>query len=159
MKLRCQNCQNEFDLSSEQERLISKSIKNGQTFLVLECPICSKHLALNPQSIEGNIQENTLKEELIFCPVGKCGGWVSHVKENGSGEDFWGCGECGSIWYEKKNLFIDVEKIISQYPHRKEFYKKTDFGWSSPSIENLPVNYEELILSEEDGMGDSFVRG
>ena len=106
MKIRCPNCQEIFEASSQQQSLIDKAIKNSQRLLFVECPECYKDVPLNPKDLlstepqtdEGRKCKST---KLIECPI--CHeGIVSYVADKD--EKFWGCGECGNVWFSEPEL-------------------------------------------------------
>ena len=55
------------------------------------------------------------------CPVSRCSGWVVLVADPEE-RSFWGCGECGSVWYNRSKLFEEICKIINRFPYRQRCY-------------------------------------
>ena len=104
MKIRCPNCQKIFDANSQQENLLDYAIKNNQHLVMLECPTCFQSVPINPNNLlskEAQKDDNKENEnsQSIECPV--CHeGIVSYIT-NGN-EKFWGCGECGNVWFSKE---------------------------------------------------------
>ncbi|RUM69400.1 MAG: hypothetical protein DSZ07_04635, partial [Sulfurovum sp.] len=57
----------------------------------------------------------------------------------------YGCGETGTVWYEKEDFYKDIEKIMQKYPYRKDCYENRD-------NELLPkaCDIDDLIDLEDD---------
>ncbi|MFT7156384.1 MAG: hypothetical protein ACI8Q1_001394 [Parvicella sp.] len=91
-------------------------------------------------------QDTSTKFSPVRTPLSGSTGYISFIDDDS--ESFFGCGETGAIWKKKENLFRDIEKIISLYPHRKDCYVKKDESWFANS--NEPNNIIDLIESEED---------
>ncbi len=84
----------------------------------------------------------------LRCPEEGCIGWVSFV-EPGSGEAFWGCGECGSVWSSQAELHKAIEEIVERYEYRRASYVRTEDGWSAASLDDEHPDYEELVEEED----------
>ena len=159
----CGKCQGEFQASSDQQLLIEKARSKGQKLVALQCPLCSRITSFDP-SLEASppIPEGAVTQdnEIPYrCPVSGCVGWVSFVPSSGEERSFWGCGECGSIWYEEKNLQMEIGRIIAEYSYRKSAYRKEEGNWKPVVHDEQPSDYEDLVNKEPDGMKKSFVRG
>jgi ribosomal protein S27AE len=109
MKIKCPNCRNTFNADSQQEQLVNMAIKKKQRLLFIECPECYKDVPINPNDLlpkeyqkDEDLKNHTA--ENIQCPI--CGGIVSYV-DNGD-EKFWGCGECGNIWFSRNVLDEEI---------------------------------------------------
>ncbi|KRD08140.1 hypothetical protein ASE21_15710 [Flavobacterium sp. Root901] len=99
-----------------------------------------------------------LKEFDIYrCPVSHCIGWVDLIDDDNS--SFFGCGECGSIWYEEKNFQKEITQIISLYEYRTKCYEEIGEKWLPALFENEDKNYEILVESEPFDKSKSFIRG
>lgn len=154
MKIKCPNCNTEFSFSNEQEIFIQESKKKGLTFAMLRCSICDKSFPINPTAV--NIEIET--EESLRCPISGCSGFVSYIDD--SDDQFYGCGECGAIWYNKSNLFTEIANIINTFPYRGKVYiLKGDMEFTPIAIENSPKEYEQLVEKEPKENMKSFIRG
>ena len=87
-----------------------------------------------------------MSDEPFRCPEEGCTGWVSEVDDGD--EHFWGCGECGNVWYEREELDEAIEEIISQYPHRKSVYRRANGNWNPVALDDEPEEYEERVEEE-----------
>jgi hypothetical protein len=81
---------------------------------------------------------------------------VSFVNDDPS---FWGCGECGSLWYERSNLFSEIEKMIQTFPYRKKCYRKVGDVWLPAEIGEGPKGYSRMVENEPENDLDTYVRG
>ncbi|UVM50373.1 MULTISPECIES: hypothetical protein [unclassified Pseudomonas] len=71
---------------------------------------------------------------------------------------FWGCGECGSVWYEESNFQKEITEIIARHPYRGGSYEKINGKWLPATLSSEPVNYEELVKKEPPDENDELVR-
>ena len=93
-----------------------------------------------------------MNETPLRCPEIGCTGWISEVDDGD--EHFWGCGECGNIWYDRAELDQAIDEIVSQFSYRKKVYRKSEKTWEPVPLGKEPRNYEELVeaeVEEEDG--------
>jgi hypothetical protein len=123
-------------------------------FIMLECPNCGLSSGYDP--IAGGEPEE--EEPGLCCPVSGCTGTVSYV-EDLEERPFWGCGECGSIWYEEKNLQAEISAIVEKYPYRRKCYVKRGGKWAPADLSKIPDDYNERVEREPDGVGPEYVRG
>ncbi|WP_348749476.1 hypothetical protein [Pseudomonas rhodesiae] len=151
---RCQICDKIFALDAQQHKLIAPMIAKGQRFIMIECPCCGSSTQyvkaeefLPPQTDVQNYR----------CPVTQCAGWVDFIDE--PTRPFWGCGECGSVWYEEKNLQKEITSIIALYPYRASSYKQMNGKWVPGDLRSEAANYEELVEKEPADDHDALVRG
>lgn len=86
-----------------------------------------------------------MKNFQILCPISRCGGWVVCIDDGD--ENFFGCGECGNVWFDKANLDSDIEQITERYSHRKLFYRKENNGYYT--TKNLDLNEINRLLETE----------
>jgi hypothetical protein len=93
--------------------------------------------------------EKPMNETPLRCPEI---GWVSEIDDGD--EHFWGCGECGNVWYERSELDEAIDDIVSQFPYRKKVYRKSKGTWQPVPLEKEPEDYEELVEAEEEAEGD-----
>lgn len=75
----------------------------------------------------------------IRCPKQGCYGWVNFV------DDFYGCGQCGNVWFSSDELKSDIEWIIQKYEYRKNCYSLDNV---LVALDNEPKNYTELVENE-----------
>jgi hypothetical protein len=88
------------------------------------------------------------------CPVSACSGWVDFIE--GDDRPFWGCGECGSLWYQKVNLLKEIEAITRLFPYRNECYSQVGGEWLPAAHSD---DYERRVEEEPQNQSDDFVRG
>lgn len=138
MKILCDVCKNKFELSLNQRDFINESIKKDMNFIMLQCNICMNSFPVNPKSLDSNIDS---EENKLRCPVEGCYGLVSKI------DDFYGCGECGHVWKNKKILHLEILDIIRKYPYRAKVY---DFSNSNDitSSKIEPKYYKDMINKE-----------
>ena len=110
MKIRCHNCQKVVEVDSKQESLINTAITNEQELVFIECPECYKDIPINSTDLLSiNPQKDADKKnkniETIKCPVCQ-EGIVSYIDDGE--EKFWGCGECGNVWFSQEELNKDL---------------------------------------------------
>lgn len=86
--------QRTFDVNGADEERLEKAISAGQKMIMIQCRACSRSIPLNPQTLSRPMPE---VEKKHACPVSGCDGLVVHVSEG----NFWGCGECGSVWADE----------------------------------------------------------
>lgn len=106
MEIRCPNCQKIFEADSQQKLLVDTAKKNNQRLVFIECPECFKDVPINPSDLlskEAQKDENKKNKnsKSIECPI--CHeGIVSYIDDGD--EKFWGCGECGNVWFSNETL-------------------------------------------------------
>lgn len=145
MNLLCDRCKKKFIASEEQEKFISDSRSKGMKFIMIKCPHCSMSYPFNP--ISSNISSPTEQPvgDGLRCPKEACSGIVSYIDDAPS---FWGCGECGNVWFKKDDLYSDIKRIINKYPYRGCAYKIIDDEYFPVAGEDIPASYDEQIKSE-----------
>jgi Zn-finger nucleic acid-binding protein len=89
-----------------------------------------------------------MSDEPLRCPEEACTGWVSEVDDGD--EHFWGCGECGNVWYERAELDEAIAEIIVRFPYRKKVYRQSNGNWQPVPLDDEPEDYEELVEEEWD---------
>lgn len=164
MIITCSNCDKSFEPSQRDRDFIQSAAGKGMRVAFITCPHCppvDNEISVDPvaivndkEDIDPNVKTNDAKS--YRCPVSRCSGWVSFVEEESS---FWGCGECGSVWYDKNNLMKEISDIIKRYKYRKNSYTKSGTEWLPGNMEKEDTNYEEKVEKEPSGMKDNFVRG
>ena len=107
MKVRCPNCKEIFIADNRDQKLLTTAIQKGQQLLIIECSKCYKDVPINPMdlmTVKSQIG-NSIKEKYDGqnCPI--CSDGIISFIEN-KDEKFWGCGECGNVWYNKTDLDI-----------------------------------------------------
>ncbi|WP_339735198.1 hypothetical protein [uncultured Gimesia sp.] len=88
-----------------------------------------------------------MADKPMRCPTPVCTGWISFVKDEDG--DFWGCGECGEVWFEQDDLNDAIKEIISTYEYRKPCYQKSGKNWVAAPLKKEPEDYEELVENED----------
>ncbi|SPO62457.1 protein of unknown function [Pseudomonas inefficax] len=144
MKLECSKCKSEFQSQPEQSEFIAQSRKKGMTAIMIECPLCKKHFLLNPFTKDA-AKTHPEKNASFRCPKIGCTGIVSFISDK---PEFWGCGECGSVWPTETSLFSDINKIIKSFPHRAKAYIKNGDGYTSTTESLPPLDYDSNVFSE-----------
>lgn len=91
------------------------------------------------------------------CPVSHCTGWVVCVEDEEA--PFWGCGECGSVWFQKANLLREIDSILALFPYRHSCYRQAEGEWLPTDPETIPKDYEERVEQEPWDDSDDSVRG
>jgi ferredoxin len=153
MKINCEFCHKEFEPPPIQKALIDRLTESKSNGLVmLECPHCFKDIGLHI----GTPVE--IASPAYRCPVIGCTGWVSFIDLEKE-KPCWGCGECGSVWHKKKNLYDYISKSIKRYPYRATCYKKTNNTFVPADEGQEIVDYESLVEQEPKEFGDDFVKG
>lgn len=147
MNLLCDRCKKNFIASEEQEKFISDSSKKGMKFIMIKCPHCSMSYNFNPTLSDVVLPTKRSVGDGVRCPKETCFGIVSYIDDTPS---FWGCGECGSVWFKKDDLYGDIKNIISKYPYRGCVYKVIDGEYFPVPDKDIPASYDEQIRMEWD---------
>jgi len=145
MNITCDHCHQTFTASGEQTSFILGSQKKGMQFIMLECPSCYSGFSLNPQTMDQPLPQKAKDEDHLRCPENSCYGLISYVEDE---KPFWGCGECGTVWFTQQDLFEAIEHSIEKYPYRAEVYTKKGNIFFAVPLENEPNNYEETVAKE-----------
>jgi hypothetical protein len=85
----------------------------------------------------------------LRCPEQTCSGWVCWVDDGD--EKFWGCGECGNVWFTREELDAAITTIVEKYPYRAKCYVKSGkpaTAWDPAPPEEEPEDYDELVEEE-----------
>ncbi|MDR3322843.1 MAG: hypothetical protein LBS89_01390 [Zoogloeaceae bacterium] len=145
MKLFCDKCKCEFVPSPDQMEHLKNSQSKGMKFIMIACSLCGRSFPMNPMSTKSPDANKKIGDGLR-CPCKTCSGIISYV-EDATG--FWGCGECGTVWFDKNDLFREIENISRRYSYRRKVYvKDKNFGFLPVDLEKEPKNYENLVESE-----------
>lgn len=86
----------------------------------------------------------------IRCPVKTCSGWVCEV-EDSPNQTFFGCGECGTVWWKKSELDQAISQVIEKFPYRAQSYLNTDQGWTAQPFELEDPDYDQKVRKEWEG--------
>ncbi len=157
-KVTCEECGGQFyPLKTKQADMIRRCAKGKWTELGIECPRCKDYTMINPTAVVAGEDGTAVSTPTYRCPVSACAGFVSFVKQKTG--DFWGCGECGSIWYDSKKLLKEIGAIVKQYPYRKKCYRKSKGQWVPSNLDKHPEDYEELVGEEPADEAEDYVRG
>lgn len=150
----CQVCNKVFGLDAQQLKLVAPMVAKGQRFIMIECPLCGS----STQYVKAEKPvENSHPVQNYRCPITQCVGWVDLIDDKA--RPFWGCGECGSVWYEEKNLQKEITDIVALHPYRARSYKQLNGKWIAGDLNLEPDNYEELVEKEPADDHDELVRG
>jgi predicted nucleic-acid-binding Zn-ribbon protein len=151
---RCQVCDDTFELDAQQQKFVAPLIAKGQKFIMIECPSCGS----STQYI--NVVETVKSSDQTAsyrCPITQCTGWVDLIDEEA--RPFWGCGECGSVWFEEKNLQKEITSIVALHPYRAFSYKKLNGKWTPGVLSSEAESYDKLVEQEPVDDHDALVRG
>ncbi|MCX4162326.1 MULTISPECIES: hypothetical protein [Paraburkholderia] len=155
--IQCRACKQAFDASPEQQNLIDKATAKGMSFVMLKCPKCWMSFGYDLKMRNDEPEEDREKESLR-CPVSRCSGWVAYVDKSADVEKpFWGCGECGSMWFKRQSLNRDIENIINKYPYRSPYYDLKN-GTYLPSGFPEALDYQNRVEQEDDDDAPDFIR-
>ena len=150
----CQVCSKTFELDAQQLKVVAPLLAKGQRFIMIECPSCGS----STQYVQAaEHAEPTPPVQNYRCPIKQCTGWVDLIDEKT--RPFWGCGECGSIWYEVNNLQKEITDIVAVHPYRARSYRKLNGQWVPGDLKSEPADYEELVGKEPADDHDELVRG
>ncbi len=151
---RCQVCDETFELDAQQQKFVAHLVTKGQRFIMIECPSCGS----STQYVKAaEFTEASNQPANYRCPITQCVGWVDLVEDQP--RSFWGCGECGSIWYDEKNLQKEITDIVALHPYRAHSYKQLDGKWAPGDLSAEPANYEALVEKESADDHDQLIRG
>ena len=149
ISIACVGCKKNFNPPENRLEQIKSVISLNKGLVILKCPYCDISNFWKP------IKEI---ESLTYrCPVSSCSGWVSVLDDGG--REYLGCGECGSLWYEKKSFQKEVTEIQNLFPYRVSSYRRVKDKWFPADIKDEAKNYEDLVESEPKDSGENFVRG
>jgi hypothetical protein len=156
----CEKCGATFKpLDTPEADLVRRAAKARIDELNVDCPRCKKWTAINPVAVVAGKDGTVVSTPTYRCPVSACAGWVSYVASNKKKGPFWGCGECGSIWFTKANLLKEIDKIIKKFAYRKKCYRKSKGEWVPAAPDKMPDDYEERVENEPEDASDEYVRG
>ncbi len=140
MKIFCDKCKEWYEPDSEISASLQKAREAGARLLMIKCPLCGKTAPVSPQTLA---LPEVVENEKFRCPIKMCAGYAVYVSEDGG---FWGCGECGNVWRNSRDLFNEIRGIIKKYPHRKSVYREVGDKYSP--IYSEPDDYEDMVSSE-----------
>lgn len=147
--IKCDKCNLDFTPSNEQQIQIQEAAYNKIERLILKCPNCGRIVFVFPLLLLGIKKDIPIEIEdkrLFCCPTLSCIGFVEEDKE----AKVFGCSECGSEWDKIEKVYVDIEKIIKQYPYRKEVYLKKNGIWKSIDLEKIPKKYYDKVQMESE---------
>lgn len=156
----CEKCGGSFKpLESRQADMVRRAAKAKWKELGIECPHCEDYTKIDPVAVVAGKDGSLDSTPTYRCPVSACAGWVEYVDSDEDEGPFWGCGECGSIWYKKANLLKEIDTIIKQFSYRKKCYRKVKGEWVPADPDKTPDDYEERVENEPDDESGEYVRG
>lgn len=95
---KCQICLGSFELDGPQQSFVFPLLERGQSFIMIECRSCGSTTQYVNAIDTASVVAATVNTP---CPDSQCGGWVDLIEDQSP--PFWGCGECGSVWYKDPN--------------------------------------------------------
>jgi DNA-directed RNA polymerase subunit M/transcription elongation factor TFIIS len=105
MKVKCPNCSSIFQPGENDEGRISRALERNQKLVMMDCPVCYKSIPVHSDDLM--VLQASSGEQIIDCPI-CCSRIVSYVEDDT--EKFWGCGECGNVWFSKRDLDNAIRK-------------------------------------------------
>lgn len=165
MEVTCGMCGHKFVPNAKDKEFILQAAEKGMRLAVITCPKCPMGkvdpvaITSDLESANANVDTPQLDNETPYrCPVSGCYGLVSFIDNPGE-KSFWGCGECGCIWYNTQNFFNEISEIVKKYPYRQHSYKKTGNEWLPCPLEKEAKNYDTLVEKEPSGLTKNYIRG
>jgi DNA-directed RNA polymerase subunit M/transcription elongation factor TFIIS len=112
MNVRCPKCHKVFEANKAQKKLIDNAKSKGQRLVMLACSECFKDIPINPEDLlsfesQKDKPVQGIKYQGETCPICK-EDIISYVDDGD--EKFWGCGECGNVWFKEKDLEKELKK-------------------------------------------------
>lgn len=142
MKLQCPTCNEIFSASKNQISLVEKVDGGQMAFAIIECPECFQTFQYRLKREE----TSDVKKLSYRCPVKACLGYVAEI---GDVTDFeYGCGECGTVWKDRDDLFAAIKEAVKKHSYRKGVYIFREGDVIPASPEDEPKNYQKLVLKE-----------
>ena len=99
MEIQCPKCLKLFKPNKQEEKRILGAVERKQNLIMTDCTLCYKSVPINSYNLTDTIELRN--EPVINCPICK-DGIVSYI--NDGKEKFWGCGECGNVWYKIEDI-------------------------------------------------------
>jgi hypothetical protein len=156
----CEECGGTFKpLEASQADLVRRCAKAKYKKLGIECPLCEEYTQINPVAVVAGKDGTVRSTPTYRCPVSACAGWVDFIDTDEDDGPYWGCGECGSIWYKQANLLKEIDKITKKFAYRKKCYRKVKGKWAPADPDKIPDTYEERVEREPEDESDEYVRG
>lgn len=156
----CDKCGKSFrPLDTQEADIVRRAAKAKYDRFTVDCPHCNAHTKINPVAVVAGKKGTVLSTPTYRCPVSACTGWVDYIQNDEEEGPFWGCGECGSIWYKKSSLLKEIENIVKKFAYRKKCYSKSKGEWLPASPDKIPDDYEERVEDEPEDEADDYVRG
>lgn len=103
--------------------------------------LCAGGLQRQISSFGGSVSKN------IRCPVKACSGWVCEV-EDSPNHTFFGCGECGNVWWKKSELDQAISQAIEKSPYRAQSYLNTEQGWIAQPLKLEDPDFDQKVRKE-----------
>jgi hypothetical protein len=146
MKLLCNHCKKEFITSEEQDHFISVSRKKNMKFIMIKCHYCSMSYDINSMLLNKQEDKQTAVVNGLKCPKETCAGIVSYIEDI---PPFFGCGQCGNVWFKKEDLYNDIKNIIAKYPYRKQAYNIVNDKYLPALDSEIPSCYDDQVNLEQ----------
>lgn len=145
----CDHCKRVYELDAEQMARMDNAKSEGGHAIFVKCPNCDMTTVLQWASPPP-------KGPPLRCPISTCAGYVVKVRKEGN--DFWGCGKCGSQWTKRESLQQEITDIVAKFAYRKKCYRKSGKVWVAADPEKEVEDYEDRVASEPDDPSDSYAR-
>src|SRR5262249_27405715 len=115
----CTNCKRKSEVTRKQASEIRSAKSKGALGLLMDCSKCGLSFYMDFEPAP-----KAKKEQIYHCPISGCTGYAVHVENSAlyAPGPFWGCGECGSVWREKDELFDSIDEIVKRFSWRKPVY-------------------------------------
>ena len=95
----CYSCKRVFTLDTEKTNILIQAKEKNIHFLMMNCPHCGKSFPINPITLSFPFSKKQAPK--YKCPTNGCNGYVVSITDL---EFPLGCGTCGIIWNNKKDL-------------------------------------------------------
>lgn len=140
MQATCDFCKREYTLSDTDVTRVENGKAKGLHAIFVKCTQCTMTTVV--QWAEKPVKETPP----LRCPVSACDGHVVHVTNDGPA--YWGCGHCGSQWYDVAKLQQEITAIVKRFPYRKKSYRKAKGQWIAAGEEAEVEDYEDRVAEE-----------
>jgi hypothetical protein len=143
----CSLCERKNQLTPKERAEAERDLPKGKDIILATCPVCEAGTVV--QLLPPEPKNAKKNEQQYRCPISGCTGYAVYVT-NFDPQPFWGCGECGSVWRQKDELFNDIDRIVKRFAHRRACYKPGNSErWVPGPRKAEPRNYDEMVEGKE----------
>lgn len=145
----CSVCGKTFLLSKKQKEDLVDAANHHIHSFIINCPICHKFDIAQPLvllGLEDGVYHVPKDQRLFCCPIAACIGFIEKDEDS---LGHYGCPECGTQWENEESIYKDIEKIIMEYPYRKQVYQKIGNTFRSIAFDEIPNGYYDDVQKEE----------